>query len=219
MYNNGVSLDSKLKNWSLLKNFFKRHKFDIAPEYVEGTIHCKEGAAPLLIESMYQILTNREIKKLRREVPVDFTDRAYQVELPMHARSTASQAVKNNLRITELMADKTLILGQQKAHDIISNHIEYRRHERGENPGRFDRKPTLGELALRRPAPPSQGNDEVPAYLDEGPDSREDPHKATSAGGSQGVVSREPTVTFKEVQVHQHLARPSTNTQPPVTGY
>ena len=44
----------------------------------------------------------------------EFSDIAYQSKLPMHARSTASQAVKNNLRITELMADKNLILGQQK---------------------------------------------------------------------------------------------------------
>ena len=43
-----------------------------------------------------------------------FTDEFYQARLPMHARSTASQAVKNNLRITELMADKNIILGQQK---------------------------------------------------------------------------------------------------------
>ena len=32
----------------------------------------------------------------------------------MHARSTASQAIKNNVRITELMADKSIILSQQK---------------------------------------------------------------------------------------------------------
>lgn len=48
------------------------------------------------------------------EEPIDFTDRAYQVKLPMHARSTATQAVKNNLRDTELLADKNIILGQQK---------------------------------------------------------------------------------------------------------
>ena len=45
---------------------------------------------------------------------VDFTDKAYQLRLPMHARSTASKSVKNNLRITELMADKNIILSQHK---------------------------------------------------------------------------------------------------------
>jgi sporulation-control protein spo0M len=37
----------------------KKNKLDIPGEYVEGVIHCKEGAAPLLIERIYEILTNR----------------------------------------------------------------------------------------------------------------------------------------------------------------
>merc|ERR1712156_204892 len=100
MYNNGTSLDSKLRNWSLLKNFIKSHKLDIPEDYVEGTIHCKEGAALLFIERLYEVLTNRQLRKSPNE-ELDFTDRSYQVRLPLHARSTASQSVKNNLRITE----------------------------------------------------------------------------------------------------------------------
>merc|ERR1712109_165839 len=107
MYNNGTSLDSKLRNWSLLKNFIKSHKLDIPEDYVEGTIHCKEGAALLFIERLYEVLTNRQLRKSPNE-ELDFTDRSYQVRLPLHARSTASQSVKNNLRITELMADKRI---------------------------------------------------------------------------------------------------------------
>lgn len=53
------------------------------------------------------------VKKTQTEEP-DFTDKLYQEKLPMHARSTASKAVKNNLRITEIMADQNLILGAQK---------------------------------------------------------------------------------------------------------
>lgn len=153
MYNNGTSLDSKLRNWSLLKNFINRNKLDIPEDYIEGTIHCKEGAGPLLIEKIYETLTNRQIRKVPNE-DLDFTDRAYQEKLPSHARSTASKAVKNNLRTTELMADENLILGQQKAQHIINKHIEHRQQERVDNPNRFDKKPTLGELAIRR-APPS----------------------------------------------------------------
>lgn len=101
-YNNGTSLDSKLKNWSLLKlvmycgkmftyrifyynirmvivriwcrklnlklineftfivQFIKRHKLEIPEELIEGTIHCKEGAAPALCERIYELLTNRK---------------------------------------------------------------------------------------------------------------------------------------------------------------
>ena len=58
------------------------------------------------------------IDRVRKQPPAvedpDFSDRAYQEKLPLHARSTASQAIKNNIKITELMADKNLILGQQK---------------------------------------------------------------------------------------------------------
>jgi len=33
---------------------------EIPEEFVEGTIHCKEGAGQLLVERIYEILTNRE---------------------------------------------------------------------------------------------------------------------------------------------------------------
>ncbi|ESO86715.1 hypothetical protein LOTGIDRAFT_76788, partial [Lottia gigantea] len=149
MYYDGTSLEPKTKNWNLLKNFFKRHRIDIPPEYISGTIHCKEGAATLLIEKVYEILTNRQVKKVV-ELPKDnFTDQAYQENLPLHARSTASKAIKNNLRITEIMEDQNLILNSQKAQKIISDHVENRRDERVCYPGRFHVKPTAGELCIR----------------------------------------------------------------------
>lgn len=51
---------------------------------------------------------------MKSEMPEDYTDYAYQVKLPMHARSTASKAVKNNLRNTEILADPCLIVNAQK---------------------------------------------------------------------------------------------------------
>lgn len=59
------------------------------------------------------------MKAVPLEREIDFTDSAYQGKLPMHARSTASKSVKNNLRITEIMADTSLILSAQKV-NIIS---------------------------------------------------------------------------------------------------
>ena len=56
------------------------------------------------------------IRKIIPEDEVDFKDTAYQAKLPMLARSTATQAVKNNIRSTELAADKSLILAQQKVY-------------------------------------------------------------------------------------------------------
>ncbi len=43
----------------ILFQFIKRHNIDICDDYLEGTIHCKEGSAPLLVERIYEILTNR----------------------------------------------------------------------------------------------------------------------------------------------------------------
>ncbi|ELT94042.1 hypothetical protein CAPTEDRAFT_154890 [Capitella teleta] len=212
-YNQSDSLELKLRNWSLLKNFIKRHSIDIPAEFIEGTIHCKENAAQLLVERMYQLLTNREIRKVTQDEMVDFTDGAYQNKLPMHARSTASQAIKNNLKETELMADQSLILGQQKTHSIISDHLDNRRKERLENPSRFNKKPTLGELAVRRGAPstssePCSWDKSETSFMQE----NEIDHKASRA------PSREPTVTFKEVQVQQ-VSRPSTNHASPIAGF
>ncbi|KAK3100467.1 hypothetical protein FSP39_020512 [Pinctada imbricata] len=207
-YNNGTSLDSKLKNWSLLKLFIKRHKLEIPDELVEGTIHCKEGAAALLCEKIYEMLTNRKwvsvsSKKVPPEYEPDFTDRAYQNQLPMHARSTASKSIKNNLRITETMADPNLILSAQKSQKIINDHIQHRQQERAENPARFNVKPTLGERCLRRP-PPTPGQttfDKDSTQHTLGVDPSQLP------GGEDNPlplpISREQSVQFKEVQVNQ----------------
>jgi len=35
--------------------------------------------------------------------PIDFTDHTYQEQLPEHARSTAVQAIRTNLKATELI--------------------------------------------------------------------------------------------------------------------
>ena len=48
------------------------------------------------------------------------------------------------------MHDIIIALSFKQAQEIINNHIEYRRQERQEDPTRFDKKPTLGELAPRK---------------------------------------------------------------------
>ncbi|KAH3841837.1 hypothetical protein DPMN_115318 [Dreissena polymorpha] len=190
-YNNGKSLDSKQKNWDLLKNFIKRHRLNIPADIVDGTIHCKEGAAALFLEKMYEILTNRAIRRVPLEFETDFTDSGYQSKLPMHARSTASQSVKNNLRITEIQADSSLILNAQKAQKIINDHIEHRRLERQENPDRFNIRPSVGEASFRRP---------LPQERDPGAEENRDEQEPER---TQSPISREPSVHFKEVQVKQ----------------
>jgi len=63
-----------------------------------------------IIDVFYGLLRVR--KKEGNEI--DFTDRAYQDKLPMHARTTASQAVKNNLKGTELKAQPSILHTQFK---------------------------------------------------------------------------------------------------------
>ncbi|XP_053398877.1 spermatogenesis-associated protein 4-like [Mercenaria mercenaria] len=131
------------------------------------------------------------IRKIPPEFEADFTDRGYQNKLPMHARSTATQSVKNNLRITEIQADSSLILNSQKAQKIINEHIDHRRLERSENPNRFNIKPSIGESSFRHPLP--QRQEEGNQQETEGPE----PER------TQSPISRETSVHFKEVQVKQ----------------
>ena len=78
----------------------------------------KEGAASALIQHIYERLTKRRARSTlhhearpQDDAPTDLTvaDQAYQVTLPLHARATASTAVKSNFRITEQMAHPDLI--------------------------------------------------------------------------------------------------------------
>ncbi|XP_077984147.1 spermatogenesis-associated protein 4-like [Glandiceps talaboti] len=231
-YDNGRSLPTKLGNWSQLERFFKRKSLEIPHELVDGTIHCKPDAAELLVQLIYTKLTNRTIKRVQLDHEIDFTDRAYQDKLPMHARSTASMAVKNNLKITEFITEPNLITCQQKAQNIVDRHIEYRREERYENPERFDMMPTLGQLSPRKPPQPTYEEDnQTPETQARKLSSRpvKKPTPPMKARTSQ-PPSREPSIVqFKEVQVKQldqnsqHSMRLSANSsrgsRPAIEGY
>lgn len=56
-----LKLNLKLiHEFTFIVQFIKRHKLEIPEELIEGTIHCKEGAAPALCERIYELLTNRK---------------------------------------------------------------------------------------------------------------------------------------------------------------
>lgn len=74
----------------------------------------------------------------------DFTDQEYQQLLPTLARSTASTAIKNNLRITEIMAEPNISTNQKKAEVIFHRHLEHKAAERVLNPG----EATRGDIEL-----------------------------------------------------------------------
>ncbi|XP_041917987.1 spermatogenesis-associated protein 4 isoform X1 [Alosa sapidissima] len=145
-YDNGTSLAAKLSNWAQIERFFTRQHIPLPKEVIDGTIHCKPGAAELLVQEIYSILTHRRLKTWLGG-DVDFSDRGYQVQLPMVARSTASKAIKNNLRQSEMVAEPNINTIQGKIQAIVQRHLEDRRLERLQDPKRFGVKPTLGERA------------------------------------------------------------------------
>nr|XP_006006696.1 PREDICTED: spermatogenesis-associated protein 4 [Latimeria chalumnae] len=161
-------------------------------------MHCKPGAAEILVECIYSLLTNRQIKMLQDE-EVDFTDRSYQEKLPMVVRATASKSVKNNIKATEIMADNDFLRNQKKAEAIISRHLRQRQQERLEEPKRFDIKPTLGELAVRFPTPShlSQRLGEDRTMPEQKTETKALSKPATSA------ICRKSGVPFREIQVKQ----------------
>jgi len=201
-YDNGTSLPSRQGNWSQLQRFFQRHEFDIPKEVIEGTIHCKPNAAALLMEKIYFLLTNRKIKSSPAEEEYNFTDSNYQEQLPAHARSTASMAIKNNIANTELSTDPDRILCRQKAQAIINVHLEHRRQERVEDPHRFGIRPTLGQLCPRKVPPPNYNE----------PLQR---HQRDTAGQNDKGTENSQPAKYTEIQVNQ-LTDTSEGFLPPI---
>ncbi|KAK5618462.1 hypothetical protein CRENBAI_018027 [Crenichthys baileyi] len=127
-YHKGVSFSAKQQNWSRIQQFLQKHKMNLKKETVDGTIHSKPGAAELLLQDIYAILT-KSVTDVQRLVS-DFTDQGYQELLPSLARSTASRTVKNNLTATKIMAQPDISTNPRKAQIIVSRHLEHRAAER-----------------------------------------------------------------------------------------
>ncbi|XP_028932907.1 spermatogenesis-associated protein 4 [Ornithorhynchus anatinus] len=147
-FENGTSLQTKLSNWAQLEKFFARKHLKLSKELIDGTLHCKPGASEILIQEVYTVLTGKRIKTLQED-EADFTDRAYQITLPLVAQATASKAIKNNIKSTELLTNPSISVIAQKTNAILNMHMLRRQFNREQNPKRYDMKPTLGELAVR----------------------------------------------------------------------
>ena len=59
-YVNGMSINTKMGNWQQLERVFSKHSLSISKGEVEGTMHCKPGAAAMLVTRLYTILTHRQ---------------------------------------------------------------------------------------------------------------------------------------------------------------
>uniref|UniRef100_A0A3Q4H9H9 Spermatogenesis associated 4 n=1 Tax=Neolamprologus brichardi TaxID=32507 RepID=A0A3Q4H9H9_NEOBR len=129
-YDRGTSLSAKQWNWSQIER--KRNLY-LKKEAIDGTIHCKPGAAELLVLEVYTILS-----KGSSQSDPDFTDEEYQNLLPSLARSTASKAIKNNLTATEIKAVPDISTNQRKAENILRSTPA--------SPDSFDGKKSVGDV-------------------------------------------------------------------------
>lgn len=137
-FTNGMSLQAKQGNWQQLERFFIKEKLDVPKEFIDGTIHCKPGAAKALLEKAYTLLTLKELRYVPcKTQPEDFTDQNYQTQLPPHARSTTTQSIKTNLANSELEMEPDRITCMMKAQSIVEAHEQQKRQEKEEYPERF----------------------------------------------------------------------------------
>uniref|UniRef100_A0A3Q2PEB7 Spermatogenesis associated 4 n=1 Tax=Fundulus heteroclitus TaxID=8078 RepID=A0A3Q2PEB7_FUNHE len=60
-YHKGVSFSSKQQNWRRIQQFFPKHNLNMKKATVDGTLHCKPGAADLLVHDIKYNLTATEI--------------------------------------------------------------------------------------------------------------------------------------------------------------
>jgi len=204
-FNTGLSLDSKMTNWSLIKKFIMKRELAIPLELADATMHSREGAAILFIENLYQILTNRPIQKAQQDIEIDLTDWPYQQQLPYHARSTASKSIKNNIRSTEMLTDPNLRLTASKVETIIASHVDHRRDERGDHPERFNVRKTLAERCVQRPVPDARkSSSETFDYYSGNHDTsliKTMPSLGVESGAF--IADTDSKNTFKEIKVNQ----------------
>ena len=146
MFYTGISTSTKLTNWSLIQRFLMKKKreqqeseqeqkrtdfpinFDVSipVEIINGTIHMKIGSAELLVAILYSLLTNKILHGFDPSYLSDaasnhFNDAEYQMSLPMHAKTIATKAVKNNFTASENVTDLDLYLEKKKVSENINS--------------------------------------------------------------------------------------------------
>ncbi|XP_034398893.1 spermatogenesis-associated protein 4 [Cyclopterus lumpus] len=197
-YDRGASLSAKQWNWSQIERSLQKQNLHLMKKLIDGSIHCKPGAAELLVQEVYTLLTTRSIRDVRGPAS-DFTDRQYQELLPTLARSTASRAIKNNLRITEIMAEPDISTNQRRAEVILHRHLGHKAEDRVLNPGRLKVKPNLCRPAAKDPEPSSRGDE---CFASSGDTTVKFCSSSTRSGAA---------VSFKEIKVHQPVRRSLVN--------
>ncbi|XP_014321220.2 spermatogenesis-associated protein 4 [Myotis lucifugus] len=146
-FKNGTSLRVKLDNWAQLEKFLAKKKIRLPRELIYGTIHCKAGVPEILVQEVYSLLTHQETQSIQDDL-VNFTDYSYQMQLPLLPRSTASKFIKDNIRLSELMSNRSLLSNELKIDFLFLLQMLQRKLSRKMHPSRFEVKPNVGELTL-----------------------------------------------------------------------
>mmetsp|Transcript_63195 Transcript_63195/g.131448 ORF Transcript_63195/g.131448 Transcript_63195/m.131448 type:complete len:761 (-) Transcript_63195:203-2485(-) len=129
-FDNGIGLTKKLSNWQLLEKFFIKKRVPVSREMIDGVVHCKDGASIPLLETIYTCLTSKKVHNVQPQNDDEL--------IPPFARNTASFAIKESIRDSELittLADETEV--KNKASSVLDAHQQTLRNERVLEPGRF----------------------------------------------------------------------------------
>lgn len=129
-YDNGIGLQKKLSNWALLEKFFLKKRVPITREMIDNVVHCKNEAAVPMLEMIYTCLTSKKVHNVRPNNDDEL--------IPPFARNTASFAIKENIRASELQTTlQDDNANQSRATDVLHDHNQSLRNERLQEPGRF----------------------------------------------------------------------------------
>eukprot|EP00128_Syssomonas_multiformis_P000795 Colp12_sorted_trinity150504_noHs@27870 len=187
-FDNGTALARKLDNWDQLKKFFAKHSFSVAPELIDGIIHCKPGVAQPLLNTIFKFLTNRKVQLVddtQATKEIDLTDRQYQSQLPAYARATVATAVKNNIANSEFITQPDIIICATKAQQIVDQCKASKRAEREESPDRFGINPANRRVYA------NEGANGVPLSQSSSRASLTSSPSAHDADGDEGAPARE----------------------------
>ncbi|XP_077433692.1 spermatogenesis-associated protein 4 [Vanacampus margaritifer] len=122
-YSKGASFSAKQDNWNKIRRTLQKLRLHLTEKLVYGTMHCKPGAAELLVQQVYSVLTKHR-PRTAQSPELDFSDQKYQQLLPPAARATATTAVKSNLRKTEVLALPDILSNERRAETIIGKHLQ-----------------------------------------------------------------------------------------------
>jgi len=138
-------------NWVSLFEVIAKEKMKLPWCLVRGTMYQRDGAAELLVCKLYTMFTKRKLEFLEKMDldNIEFSDKEYQDQLPLYCKTTGVCSIIRNMSLKE-MSLQTHDQNVEQIQKILRNHFENLKEDRLNHPKRFNVKPTVGELTVRR---------------------------------------------------------------------